>query len=244
MTSLSSALDVGPVHKRLAGHDLRLTDYFGVSMDMSIGGPPSHLVEPQNPNHVIKPHFHVRDQFQLFVHTTGRIGSHPITTNFVAHYADAYTPYGPVTASTGTLKFVTLRILPDPGPWHISRPEARAKRRGRGGRYIVQDIPDEGTVAAGQVEILVGCDDGVCIGRLEIGPGGAGVGVEPVPGASYYYIVVEGAVQDGGRDHPALTHVFVAPGESAPRFHASEVGATLVVFGFRQPAPDPDEDAN
>jgi hypothetical protein len=67
-------------------------------------------------------------------------------------------------------------------------------------------------VPLGEVELLVNHDDGVCIARLEIGPGGTATGVTPIPGASYYYIVVDGAICADGRDNPALSHVFVSLG--------------------------------
>jgi hypothetical protein len=60
------------------------------------------------PGGVIWPHFHGSNQFQLFTGGSGKFGRHNIGVGSV-HYADAYTPYGPIVSGAGGLDFLTLR---------------------------------------------------------------------------------------------------------------------------------------
>src|SRR5580692_4578218 len=49
------------------------------------------------PRYVIPAHFHDIDQYQIFVGGHATLGKHDVLPGSI-HYADAYTPYGPIVA--------------------------------------------------------------------------------------------------------------------------------------------------
>src|SRR5215510_13372925 len=59
-------------------------------------------------------HFHRVDQFQWFVRGGGRFGTHHIGPGTV-HFADRYTPYGPLVTAGDGAAFYTLRGVSDTG---------------------------------------------------------------------------------------------------------------------------------
>jgi len=82
------------------------TDLIG-SFAKAEQAPQAFLVQTP-PGGVIAPHFHGSNQFQLFIGGSGQFGRHDIAVGSV-HYADAYTPYGPIVSGAGGLDFLTLR---------------------------------------------------------------------------------------------------------------------------------------
>jgi hypothetical protein len=66
-----------------------------------VEGATCYLIE-QDPNTVIKAHFHQANQFQVIVSGGGRLGKRDVAPVLV-HYTDAYTPYGPINAGDAGL---------------------------------------------------------------------------------------------------------------------------------------------
>lgn len=87
--------------------------------------PQAYLVE-QQPNWILKPHFHVQQQFQLFSAGSGFLGRHPIEP-LTVHYAAPETGYGPITAGPTGLSYFSLRLVPDTAAWYL--PESRTRMR-------------------------------------------------------------------------------------------------------------------
>lgn len=85
-----------------------------------IESPPHPEVAPQSflvrqmPGRTNPPHYHARNQFQLFTDGSGSIGRHEIRP-YVVHYAGAYTGYGPITSGPAGINYLTLRAQWDPG---------------------------------------------------------------------------------------------------------------------------------
>src|SRR5260370_39381874 len=78
------------------------TDFIGRRKDTSdhplaflVNGPPAY---------VIPPHFHEIDQYQIFVGGSATLGKHAVLAGSV-HYAAAYTPSGPITATDAGLNY-------------------------------------------------------------------------------------------------------------------------------------------
>src|SRR5262245_32821316 len=74
-------------------------------------GPQIYLAE-EPADDALPAHFHAVDQFQVVVKGSGAFGKHEVAP-FAVHYADAYSPYGPIRAGAGGLDFFTVRTLPD-----------------------------------------------------------------------------------------------------------------------------------
>src|SRR5688572_4558174 len=72
-------------------------------------GEPLAFVVRSPPASVLEPHFHTVDQFQVITDGRALFGRHPVRVGTV-HYADAYSPYGPILALEGEWHtYATLR---------------------------------------------------------------------------------------------------------------------------------------
>jgi hypothetical protein len=107
-------------------------DYIGNS-HKNQRGPQAFLVELEKPGHIIKPHFHHVDQFQIVVDGGGTLGKHelhPVTV----HYTDSFTPYGPIVAGENGLKFFNFRPAADVGAEYM--PGSRERLLRHAGRAL------------------------------------------------------------------------------------------------------------
>jgi len=87
-------------------------DYFQPELGF-VDSPQSYLIK-QLPNITNPTHFHVQNQFQVFIEGAGSFGPHVINP-YIVHYAGAYTGYGPILAGPSGLSYLTLRAQHDPG---------------------------------------------------------------------------------------------------------------------------------
>ena len=84
------------------------TDY--LASPPGSGGPQAFLVKMHEPGSVIPPHFHVEDEFQVVVAGGGSLGKHALE-GVAVHFAEAYTPYGPIRTGPDGLVFFTQRAI-------------------------------------------------------------------------------------------------------------------------------------
>jgi hypothetical protein len=77
-------------------------------------GPQAYLAVQGAQVDEIPSHFHSVEQFQYVVRGSGTIGSRPFSRG-VLHYADRFTPYGPIHAGPQGLAYATLRASHDTG---------------------------------------------------------------------------------------------------------------------------------
>jgi hypothetical protein len=99
-------------HEQPNGLKYYRQDYFEKEIDDS-QSPQSYLIK-QLPNITNPLHFHVQNQFQVFIEGSGFFGRHTIEP-YIVHYAGAYTGYGPIVAGPLGLDYLTLRSMHDPG---------------------------------------------------------------------------------------------------------------------------------
>ena len=88
--------------------------YYGRLIEL-YDGPQAFLVDLPEPGATVEPHFHDVDQFQVIVRGEGRFGKDRVS-EFCFHYADAYTPYGPIVGPAEGISFFTLGERPT---WHL-----------------------------------------------------------------------------------------------------------------------------
>jgi hypothetical protein len=209
------------------------TDFIGKRAETS-DHPLAFLVQGP-PGYVIPPHFHEIDQYQIFVGGRATLGRHAVTAGSI-HYADPYTPYGPITASDEGFAYLTLRPrsiigyheMPGGGP--LLRPVNEA--RGRRGRMMVADL--DPTVPPNGVERLFEEPDGIAAFRLSAGPGGI-VGTPAVAHGGAYLVVLEGEVAADGRVYPPRSCLWIDGDEQAPALTAGAEGAVLAFASFARP---------
>lgn len=210
------------------------TDFIGRRKDTSdhplaflVNGPPAY---------VIPPHFHEIDQYQIFVGGSAMLGRHEVLPGSI-HYADAYTPYGPITATEQGFNYLTLRPksiigyheMPEGGP--LLKPVNVA--RGRRGRMMVADIPPTATSETAAQELFAE-PDGVAAYRLSALPG-ATLPQPDVDHGGAYYVVLTGAVTAAGETYPPRACIWIDRDEAAPEMIAGDAGATVAFMSFARP---------
>lgn len=227
---LASTLDAAPrVVASPEGGDYRVTDLF--SAPLATGpGPQCFYVESLTPSSTIRPHFHVVDQFQVFLEGDGRLGSAPVEPVLV-HYSDAYTPYGPIVAGPVGVRYMTLRTAGDPGGRPM--PEARQERLRLGGRHITVRIPTDAP-PGGFYDLVAPHGDGLAVHVLDLGPGEARRAPSPSHGGRHILVVSGGLVLEG-RIHPRGSVVYGSPSDEPLEVVAAEEGLSLLVLQFPEP---------
>lgn len=209
------------------------TDFIGKRAETS-DHPLAFLVQGP-PAYVIPPHFHEIDQYQIFVGGRATLGKHAVTAGSI-HYADPYTPYGPITASEEGFAYLTLRPrsiigyheMPGGGP--LLKPVNQA--RGRRGRMMVADV--DLAIRPNSVERLFEEPDGVAAFRLSAGPGE--ILMLPVVGhGGAYFVVLKGDISAEGRSYPPRSCIWLDGGEQAPTLAAGSKGAVLAFASFARP---------
>jgi hypothetical protein len=174
--------------------------------------PQAFLVESGAEKPELRTHFHTVNQFQYIARGGGTVGRHAVAPGTV-HYADRFTPYGPLRNGPDGLAYLTLRATTDMGISYM--PDERdalgdnLEQHGieaRGRRTFTLDLTD----ADGD---LVGDDDGLRVTVASAGPGRP-LSMGPAGGSGAFAVVVAGTVEaDDGR-HPTRSLTWCGPGES------------------------------
>ncbi len=186
-------------------------------------GPLAFIVRSK-PGGYLRPHFHTCDQFQVFVGGSGKIGRHDFRIGSL-HYADAYTPYGPIESPEGVSHaYETLRSTWCKGLYRA--PEDIAMAKGRRGRNLVGQTRAPEDRAPGLWEIFSE-PDGVAAREFVAGPGDA----IPALSGSGYYVVLEGEVICQNHNYPVESCFWATPGDR-PDMAAGPQGAVLVMLTF------------
>jgi rubredoxin len=178
---------------------------------------PMAFLAEGTPHRVIPPHFHQVDQFQVIVHGGGVLGRHPLSIHAV-HFSRAHTPYGPIVFSDAGLGFLTLRSQWDPGAQYL--PDAREKLEKVEGRtpWQITEAPVFG--GSGDVNLhsfaQIKDERGLAAYAITLKPNASTPAPDPSNSNGQYLIVTKGSLLHQGKDHNAITIVFVKPDE--PRF--------------------------
>jgi hypothetical protein len=191
-------------------------------------GPHAFLVEGL-PGYTIKPHFHGVNQYQVCVAGGGVLGKNALSRG-AFHYADKFTPYGPIVAGENGLAFFTLRQHAYALGAHYV-PGSKEAKKGPTGRNIVTRA-DVDTRTAG-IRVLIDEADGVRAYELSAD---AGAGLPDADGraphGSAYVVVLRGEVIAGGRSYPERSLMFIPEDEALPSLSAGPAGALALFLAF------------
>ena len=201
--------------------------------------PMAFLVEKE-PGAVVKPHFHIADQFQVITQGGGRLGTHDIGTVAV-HYTDAYSAYGPIIAAGDGVSWFTLRNTWDPGAAYM--PAARDQLRAARAKFQHRESTTGPMPAWSDADLsaLTGCDrvtemesaDGLASWRLRLPALGAAVGPDPGNGGGQFWVVIAGSAScDGSALLPVESCVFVGLDDPGLPITAGPTGAELLCMQF------------
>ena len=178
----------------------------------------------------VLPHFHIADQYQVFVNGSGTFGKSAIGPLSV-HYADRYTPYGPIRINGEGLSWYTVRLARDPGAAYL--PEARPLQAEKPGRTITHsaDLPPV-LDSRRQIPVMERHPDGVGA-RLEVVPQGESISLAAPAGiGGEIHILLRGSIEAGGEAWGRQTCLHLVPGDSWSG-KAGADGALILVLGFR-----------
>lgn len=185
-------------------------------------------------------HFHIVDQFQVFISGSGTIGRD--NANMItAHYADHHTGYGPLIAGDQGMSYLTLRSKTDAGLVKLSTPNVReqlkpTKRRHRVSSQVGLSIPPvlahlEEPVVETVMEEKAG-DDGMTVKVFRLGaqievpaPDTAGTG-------GYYLIVMNGSITLDDEEYEPWSLIWVSHEDKAPLLKANDLGAEVLITVF------------
>lgn len=195
--------------------------------------------------HTLDAHFHIVDQFQIFIAGGGTIGravANPVTV----HYADHHTGYGPIVAGPEGLSYLTLRSRTDAGLVKLSTPDVRDRLRPTKRRHRTSDpvAPSDPAALRARTEASVETviagqagDDGMGALLIRLGPGMTTTAPDAAGSGGQYLIVMSGSLVLDGAAHGPWSVAFVRPGEPTPTLLAGEDGVEVLVARF------PTEDA-
>jgi hypothetical protein len=214
-----------------------VTHYFGVlgSGDAANPPPPIGTLHPvaflveMDPERILRPHFHTADQFQLFVTGDGSFGQETLRV-LSLHYADAYTPYGPIRSGDEGLGYFTLRNGWDLGINFMpeSRETLRAARRKP--RALNADVP--ACDGNGETVILALGSDGVYAARIKLAPGATFTGPDPASSGGQYWVRLPPGrtPYTAWQQHVGLA--FVTPSDPPRSITASRAGEDFFLLQF------------
>ncbi len=197
--------------------------------------PQAFLIQ-QDPNTVIRPHFHVQNQFQVVAEGGGTLGRHTVAPIQV-HYASRHTGYGPITAGSQGLSYFTLRAVTTPYAYFL--PESRdqmlslPKRNLFGHAFALSSAQTLRARKEVAIETIIEQQpDGVAAWLLRLPPSAKFVLSEQAEGADRFYLVGEGVMVARSERLPRFATAFVSADERGFELVAGEQGLEALVLQF------------
>lgn len=198
-------------------------------------GPTVFYAEIPDAGSTVRSHFHDVDQFQIIVGGHGRFGAREVAP-LDFHYADAYSPYGPIVVPEGGLAYLTVRAGCATG--YFPMPQSRQQQLARGGRNLVGRFEVEGT---GRRTLLPTQEDGLQVVGLRAAPGES-VHEMDADAGDQFLLVFDGSIEVGGCELGRLGVAWNAAGEPGLRFQAGPEGAAVLLMQFPRPGERPGSD--
>lgn len=220
----------------------------GQSWKINLFGANSNVSSPElqafrldfNANQTLDAHFHIVDQFQVFVEGDGTIGRDSVGP-IVVHYADHHTGYGPLVASPYGMTYFTLRSKTDAGLNFLREPHIREKLQPTKRRHRMSDkiILSNEPLLADRTEIAIedalqprDDDEGIAVKVMRLGPNMSAQAPETGASGGEYLIVLNGSIVHDGQTLDKYSLLFVRADEEAPVITAGAGGAEVLVTRY------------
>jgi hypothetical protein len=198
--------------------------------------PMAYLVE-QDANASLRPHFHIADQFQVFVEGDGRLGTTPID-HVSLHFVSPYSAYGPIESGPRGIHYITLRNRFDPGSRFMPEsskelPRPRQYRQVMGGPLKPLQATELASLTESFRAVLVAPeDDGLGAWHYRLPPGGSITGPDPTGGDGQHWLVLGGGLDWDGQTLERNSCVFVSSDEAALLAKAGAQGLEMLVLQY------------
>jgi hypothetical protein len=215
------------LHPTEAGLERILTaNILGDKSTRDVDAPQVFYVDMVDPESRIKPHFHGVDQFQLVVRGEGTLGKEAVQPGCF-HYADAWQPYGPITAGSEGLAYLTLRARHDSGAPYM--PGGGRHREGKPRRpHFVEPVD----MSAPESRTLVGpFADGLKASREKIDAGGTAAFSSDEQSDGQIGVVLSGDVVHDSTVYPQWSCFWLSRGERCA-VSAGAGGADVLALQF------------
>lgn len=193
-----------------------------------------------NSNQTLDAHFHIVDQFQVFVEGNGTIGR-DTTAPIVVHYADHHTGYGPLVAGEYGMTYFTLRSKTDAGLNFLREPHVREKLQPTKRRHRMSNpitLSNEPLLQS-RTEITIedalnasDDDEGIAVKVIRMGPGMQTEAPATAESGGEYVMVLNGTLDHEGQSLPRYSLIFVRSDEAPPVLTAGPGGAEVLVTRF------------
>lgn len=220
----------------------------GQSWKINLFGANSDVSSPElqafrldfNANQTLDAHFHIVDQFQVFVEGDGTIGRDSVGP-IVVHYADHHTAYGPLVASPYGMTCFTLRSKTDAGLNFLREPHIREKLQPTKRRHRMSDkiILSNEPLLADRTEVAIEDalqardeDEGIAVKVMRLGPNMQARAPEPSESGGEYLLVLNGSIVHEGQALDKYSLLFIRSDEEAPVITAGAGGAEVLVTRY------------
>src|SRR4051812_47373824 len=117
----------GPTKSSEYAGQVRTINYIG-AIGVHQPGSQGFVVEVLTGGGVVRPHFHPMRQFQVIATGGGHLGKLPVQA-MSFHYADCFTPYGPIVAGEEGISFFTLRPKSSVGTYFVPQDRDKMERK-------------------------------------------------------------------------------------------------------------------
>ena len=194
---------------------------------------PQGFLVTQPPGSVTPPHFHETNQFQVFVHGSGRLGKRsadPLSVQF----AGGHTPYGPIVAGDRGIKYFTLRQRWDPGAKYMPKMRERLVRGRQRQRFAPRVSPEQMTSSQ---DLIAAEDDGLLARLIHAGAGREVLVPDASPGGGQYLVVVAGSLLHGRQEMNLWSCLYLTCDELGFASTAGVNGLSLLVLRFPKVGP-------
>lgn len=191
----------------------------GAAPDRNALTPVAYLVE-QGPGNTLGSHYHVANQFQVFVLGDGKIGSHAAAPG-VGHFAGPYTAYGPIVPGEQGVGYLTLRNGWDDGAQYLPAAYEKLKPKKDLRREVL--FAPAPKLSADELRalrtplrtpLIAEQADGLCAWAHHVPPNQSIAGMRPSTGGGQYWVVMGGQLIDKKQGSlPRLSCAFVSPEE-------------------------------
>lgn len=220
----------------------------GQSWKVNLFGANSDVSSPElqafrldfNANQTLDAHFHIVDQFQVFVEGDGTIGRDSVGP-IVVHYADHHTGYGPLVASPYGMTYFTLRSKTDAGLNFLREPHIReklqpTKRRHRMSKKIILSneplLSDRTEVSIEDALDPHEDDEGIAVKVMRMGPNLQAQAPDTSLSGGEYLLVLNGSIVQDGQTLGKYSLLFVRSDETPPMLTAGPNGAEVLVTRY------------
>lgn len=211
------------------GNEVELVEYIG-RVDVLQRGPQA-FTSTTPEGFLFPPHYHLADQCQVFIGGSAKMPTHDVVP-ITVHYADAYTPYGPIEVREGGLTYFNFRARTDVGAQYMP-----AERKGiaiKGGREIVATcrLGLHVEVETLRLETLIDLQHDHLAAYEMVAAPGVHLIDSIAGGSGRFQLVLDGELEQDGKTLPKHSVAYAAGGERFGRRVAGPSGAHVFEIQF------------